>query len=276
MDDPISIYDLLNFGRLGDVMQFALVEKLRSPATPGGQGECPMCGGRMIAKCGPQIMHHWAHVSKQCDPWWENETEWHRSWKEKFPEDYREVNHIDKNGEIHRADIKHPSGLVVEVQHSSMSIKERDSREKFYGKMVWIVDARSFFKQIHICHPLPSPDSDLVKDVRFFPASPGMLGANGGLFYRVSEQVKDSIMVRVRPFHEIEDEVRSTYVGHRQYYWIRPREVWLTSSVPVFLDNGERWLYRLMNYGPQGLPCIRYYPKKLFLNALLDGLIPPD
>ncbi|WP_218834777.1 competence protein CoiA family protein [Burkholderia ubonensis] len=63
-------------------MQFAIVEDERREAFPGGQGVCPTCGVATIAKCGPRVMHHWAHASRRdCDPWWENETPWHREWK---------------------------------------------------------------------------------------------------------------------------------------------------------------------------------------------------
>ena len=34
------------------------------------------------------------------------------------------------------------SGLVVEVQHSPIAEDEMQSRESFYGDMIWIVDAR--------------------------------------------------------------------------------------------------------------------------------------
>ncbi|WP_287302509.1 hypothetical protein [Mesorhizobium sp.] len=42
----------------------------------------------------------------------------------------REISHIAPDGEIHRADIKTPSGIVIEVQHSAMTA-ERLSREAF-------------------------------------------------------------------------------------------------------------------------------------------------
>ena len=50
---------------------------------------------------------------------------------------------IDENtGEKHVADVKTPSGVVVEVQHSRISEDELRSREAFYDDMIWIVDAR--------------------------------------------------------------------------------------------------------------------------------------
>lgn len=90
-------------------------------------------------------MHHWAHASRRnCDPWWENETSWHRAWKNLFPEGYREIGHIAPNGEIHSADIKTPTGIVIEVQHLAITDAERLSRENFYVKLVWVIDGSAF------------------------------------------------------------------------------------------------------------------------------------
>lgn len=84
---------------------------------------------------------HWAHKGRRnCDSWWENETEWHRNWKSRFPDDWTEVVLQDVSGERHIADVKTSYGLVVEFQHSHIDDRERISREKFYEKMIWVVD----------------------------------------------------------------------------------------------------------------------------------------
>jgi hypothetical protein len=44
--------------------------------------------------------------------------------------------------ERHIADVKAPHGLVVEFQHSPLSLEEISAREKFYGNMIWIVDGQ--------------------------------------------------------------------------------------------------------------------------------------
>ena len=64
-------------------------------------------------------------------------------WKNCFPQHCQERVHIDeRTGEKHIADVKADSGLVVEVQHSPIAEDEMQSRESFYGDMIWIVDAR--------------------------------------------------------------------------------------------------------------------------------------
>ena len=109
---------------------------------------CPVCGELVIPKCGNIKMHHWAHQTKQnCDPWWENETEWHRQWKDCFPKEFQEViMHDPETGEKHIADVKTTSGFVIEFQHSAMKREEQMSRENFYKNMVWLIDARDYYE----------------------------------------------------------------------------------------------------------------------------------
>lgn len=123
-------------------MKFAVVNGIKVEATKGAYGTCPNCGAQLIAKCGVFKINHWAHKGvRNCDPWWENETEWHRAWKSKFPESWQEIAHVDSlTHEKHIADVKTEHGAVIEFQHSSIHSKERELREKFYKKMVWVVD----------------------------------------------------------------------------------------------------------------------------------------
>jgi hypothetical protein len=123
-------------------MKFALIDDIKSTATKGAKGLCPNCGAELIARCGDFKVNHWAHKGvRNCDPWWENETEWHRDWKSNFSNDWQEVILTDEiTGEKHIADIKTSHGLVVEFQHSHIDPSERTKREAFYRKMVWVVD----------------------------------------------------------------------------------------------------------------------------------------
>lgn len=122
-------------------MKFALVNGQRQEAQPNLSGQCPTCNHPMIAKCGEVNIWHWAHQGKRlCDPWWENETEWHRAWKGQFPVDWQEVVHQADNGEKHIADVKTDRGWVIEFQHSYIKPEERRSRDSFYPKLVWVVN----------------------------------------------------------------------------------------------------------------------------------------
>ena len=124
-------------------MKFALVDNQRQEAQPSLEGFCLGCGSPMVARCGGVRIKHWAHKgARRCDPWWENETEWHRNWKNQFQTDWQEIAHRAENGEKHIADVKTPEGWVIEFQHSSIKPEERQSREGFYQKLIWIVDGK--------------------------------------------------------------------------------------------------------------------------------------
>lgn len=122
-------------------MKFALVNGEDAEATKGAKGFCKYCGSELVAHCGEVYAQHWAHKGKRnCDPWWENETQWHRSWKDKFPVEWQEVIQYAKDGEKHIADVKTESDWVLEIQHSYLKPEERRSRNAFYPKLVWVVD----------------------------------------------------------------------------------------------------------------------------------------
>lgn len=121
--------------------KFALVDGVRRMPEPRLFGKCPIYGHPMIAKCGKIRVHHWAHQgSPLCDPWWENESEWHRAWKGHFPEEWQEVIHASEQGEKHIADVKTAREWVLEFQRSPIKLEERHSREAFYKKLIWVVD----------------------------------------------------------------------------------------------------------------------------------------
>ena len=139
----------------------------RVAATPAQKASCPSCDGNVISKCGDIKIWHWAHEVSDCDPWSEGETLWHREWKERFPEDCREVtmhHYIHGHGEkgfgvlgqenCHRADIKTDTH-VVEFQHSSISGDEIRERETFYHlckgyEMAWVIDVLEYHENIEL------------------------------------------------------------------------------------------------------------------------------
>jgi hypothetical protein len=122
-------------------MQFALVNNERTLPAPGLIGACPACGSPMIAKCGNVRRHHWAHRSViVCHGLREPETEWHRTWKNEYPADWRERIFQDPLGEKHIADVFTEHGLTIEFQHSALKHEERAAREAFHKNMVWVVN----------------------------------------------------------------------------------------------------------------------------------------
>ena len=115
----------------------------------GQRGNCPNCNSLVIGHKGKFKEKHWKHFKKQdCDSWIEPITEWHLSWQNNFPEEYREVI-IEINNIKHRADIRLEDGLVIEIQNSPIKPEEIEAREKFYGEnnMIWILNGETLCKR---------------------------------------------------------------------------------------------------------------------------------
>ncbi len=149
-------------------MKYSSVNGERVEAHRGLRGQCLVCGNTTIARCGLVRRSHWAHKVKQtCDPWWENETKWHRAWKDQFPKEWQEIIQYAENGEKHVADVKTIQGYVIEFQHSHIKQEERQAREDFYKKMVWVVDGTGRGDQfLKALNERPIPITSLLRKVR--------------------------------------------------------------------------------------------------------------
>ncbi|WP_331345408.1 competence protein CoiA [Cellvibrio sp. UBA7661] len=122
-------------------MKYSIINSERRLPFKDGKGICPCCGGETIAKCGRYKIHHWAHKSrKHCDPWWENEGEWHRKWKSYFPDITQEVVfRRTESGEKHIADV-YINQTAIEFQSYSIKEDEARIREAFYNNLIWVID----------------------------------------------------------------------------------------------------------------------------------------
>jgi hypothetical protein len=158
-----------------------------------------------------------------------------------------------------------------------MTDAERLSRESFYGNLVWIIDGRSFRHNFDVYHQLPHPESDVAKDIVWSKAKRGMHGSNRGMFFRLSEALKDNPSVTkstlrsgwIHSIRDIEHEMRSHPSDYYQYDWIRPRQTWLDATCPVFIDLGDDCLIKLETYDESGLRCVRLISKQKFVHDAL-------
>lgn len=179
----------------------------RISASKTESGVCPSCKETLRAKAlgSRHIRAHWAHVSADCDPWSEPESEWHRQWKSRWPVECREV----VIGP-HRADVRTPSGLVIELQHSSLSSEEIEEREAFYGRMIWILDARSW---------------DIGRRERV------LVGYDD-----VGDDTFPRYKIQFAPLRDQPVADRSC----RDFCWRRPRRTWSAAKAPIWLDLGGK------------------------------------
>jgi len=260
-------------------MQYSLVKSRRLTPFPKGRGLCEVCHNETLAKCGKKVRWHWAHKeSRDCDPWWENETEWHRKWKSEFPESCREVAFkCFETGEIHRADIIANKGIVLEIQNSPISLDEMRSREIFYKNLVWIVNGEKFKKRFRIFDAcLPDPQSNKFEDIMFMASK---YEPSCSMFWRKSENPeaanKKGAMVRVHSAKEIEAAINESYKGHHPFYWSRPHIAWLEAKCPVLIDFGQNHLWRIESYKNQFL-CVRRITKAKVIHDVKHELKASD
>jgi len=250
-------------------MQISIVNNVRSKPFPKLKGICQVCGKPTIAKCGRNVSWHWAHVkSKKCDTWWENETEWHRSWKSHWPLECQEIVHFDSTtGEKHIADIKLKDNTVIEIQNSSMSEKEMYSREEFYKTMIWIVNGKNFSTFPKILSKLPNPDLPESKDICIYPPN-GI--SDEFLFHRLSEQDSDCKLVEIFSSRKIQELISDSHIGHRLFYWKRRREIWFRSTKGVYFDFGTNYLFKIEVFNNRSPYCFLPVPKWQFIE-LFEG-----
>ena len=162
-----------------------------------------------MAKCGEIVSWHWAHISKDCDPWSEPESEWHRGWKQLFPAQMQEV-----VVGAHRADVLTNRG-VIEFQHSTISPQEIKERESFYGKMVWVVDARSF-----------NFEWDREAYIKRFTQK-----NRSSLF--------DLLQKQEQPRQTVESFIENEDAERPCWRWLWPRKSWMFAQKAIIFDRGD-------------------------------------
>lgn len=156
-------------------MKFAIYEGLKVEAAPKSRAECPVCGAPLVSRCGRFVRWHWAHLpGAPCgDPWAEPETLWHRAWKDRFPAAWQEVAVFDDAlTDCHIADVKTTSGLVIEFQRSTINLDEVEARERFHGRMIWVVDGtRNEFDRYNFKNMRSSPSNGGIVHFHWFGRS---------------------------------------------------------------------------------------------------------
>lgn len=230
------------------------------PTTTGQRAECPECGTEVRSKCGSINVWHWAHVSLvDCDLWGEPESEWHLNWKSGLPPDWIEVP-LSENGEKHRADIRLPNGVVIELQHSSISVEEISIRERFYNKMVWIFDVTDAANAVvRVNYSYNYDKSDFFSG----ESSEGILTPN----------IDDVNVYKTYRFHLYNRHgTESTY---RTFRWRHAKKHIAYTTRPVFLDLGNNQILHLKEMCVEA-PVRGYgylHPREKLVNAITTGTL---
>lgn len=110
---------------------------------------CPICGEEVLLRNGQIREMHFSHKAGVCtDAWHYDMSEWHRHKQSFFPIECQEVVVVNE-GIKHRADVL-IDDIVIEFQHSPISVKEFCDRNDFYTaiglKVVWVFDVDEQWK----------------------------------------------------------------------------------------------------------------------------------
>lgn len=129
-----------------------------SSAKDGEKYYCPICNKEVLQRKGQIKAHHFAHFpnSNCIDKWHYEMSDWHFDWQNRFDEKYLEIVKTFQN-KTHRADVLiEDEKVVIEFQHSDISIKEYEDRNYFYHKLgykvIWLFDMREEYENKNICY----------------------------------------------------------------------------------------------------------------------------
>jgi competence CoiA-like predicted nuclease len=199
-------------------MLYALIDGIKSNATPNSAALCPFCKSEMIAKCGEFKSWHWAHKRiVDCDTWYKPETEWHRRWKKVFGIANCEII-LHKESVRHIADVKTIHGRIIEFQNSPINLETLESREEFYDDMIWIINGNHFSSNFKIM-PLNAREYDTyTPEFEFFAKLHGFT-----------------------PLYKPADHEKRT----ERFQWKRPKKVWTYAASEVYIDLGGDFLFNI-------------------------------
>jgi len=135
-------------------MLLAIHANRKKRAEEAGRGEygiCPWSNLEVKAHVG-LVRQFWAYtdVKPTFDRGYEPESEWHINWKAPIKDEYCEVIFGENNE--HRADILGSNNTVIEIQKSTIDIRDSRERVTFYQnatnrRVVWVVDIQEFWKK---------------------------------------------------------------------------------------------------------------------------------
>ncbi len=256
-------------------MQYAIINGVRRTAEPKLKAVCGHCQGVVQAKCGSQVVWHWAHIAAEsCDSWYEPETQWHRDWKAHFGQECSEIS-IIKEDIRHIADVLTKNNLVIEFQNSPISAETIREREVFYDKMIWVINGKEFKDNFHTedkefaekWMPAHQTEYDIylspkrpkatvlqIKETQIKQPGVGDIllslkfihhSKNEAYYYDLTDLYDQKAIV-----DRLRAKILKLYRENRPveklkaiiYQWGRPRKSWAEAQKPVFIDFNEDYL----------------------------------
>ncbi|REJ81332.1 MAG: hypothetical protein DWQ44_09770 [Bacteroidetes bacterium] len=272
-------------------MKFAISETgQKLQAHPKGRAFCANCKSVVIAKCGDFNIWHWAHESSiDCDSWnYEPKTDWHEKWQKLFGDDQSEIS-VQHGNECHRADILTNDGLAIEIQNSPISPADIYAREKFYDKMIWVINSKAFKHNLILkeyssdtgkeiwfrwVRPYP-PDSDLsfavvipddddndqilqaVKQCEFTKAFDKEQNIHFWTIkkYTFQQSLPKEIFNAFTSYlldKKLQHNLDDRISYKSKFRWLHLRKIWTTATKPKFIDLNNGYLFYIKTLHENG------------------------
>lgn len=255
-------------------MRLAEVDGERRLPEPHLFGVCSECGETVISKCGNINQWYWSHLKgTDCDSWSEGTGPWHLSWQNMV-----RMECIEVGMKPHRADIRTFEGLVIELQHSSISDRDIAAREAFYRNMIWLFDAtfrfaplisgdRVFFslgrtKHLNLCtKPVFLDFGGMVVEVEAFTDRlPGISGFGRRRDRRwfmsrfLQESLVDSPVVSMVKSND--PRQADPWENTKPYHWMKHRTNWINPAdgSTLTLPNGVEFIPLTKQFSVRGGP----------------------
>jgi hypothetical protein len=181
--------------------KYAIVNGNRVSIQDYDKGEMPYCekGHELVGAQGQHNIWHFRH--KHPSDVRGELSEWHKEWQREF--DTTEVCFDKREGQIkaRRADIVEGE-YVVEIQHSSITKEEVDSRNKDYSlnkkKVIWVIDGSSMTVNGNVL----TLDHEW-KYSSFIDCDPIFVNVED-MVYKIIPQSIKSMTLHVNPIHKLE------------------------------------------------------------------------
>jgi len=114
--------------------------------TSGSRAYCTTCGATVIARCGIQRIHHWAHKSNtSCSAITEPESEWKHAWRQIFKQDNCEVT-------INNVffDAKGYNDTPIMLRVTAMDNDQAMELQGQFPNMIWIFDTQNLWGNLKL------------------------------------------------------------------------------------------------------------------------------
>lgn len=205
---------------------------------------CPSCGAKLALKKGSIRSHHFSHTAKHhcTDDWTYDMSYWHFKWQNRFPKEYQEVV-VKHGGKTHRADILiEEKKIVIEFQHSPLSVEEFEARNSFYKKLgykvYWLFDLTDLFESGTLSE---TSRPNIYKWVRPRATFDWLDLKNDGisLYFQFTNHAEDNLHLQdIKKRMDLDYYITSE---NREYYENYKDEIGCIAHVNWVSDNGIKW-----------------------------------